>query len=60
MVFHRPRNYPKPLVLLNTLKYVLPNILFHLNYGDLLWGPKLHVNDKMYMLQKSCSNYYNM
>ena len=51
--------------ILNTLKHVLPInimrtlytslILFHLNYGVLLWGPKLRVNDKLHLLQKkSC------
>ena len=56
----------KTIGILNTLKHVLPIyimrtiynslILCHLNYGVLL-GPQLHVNDKLHILQKSCSNY---
>ena len=52
----------KTIVILNTLKHVLPInimrtlytslILCHLNYGVLLWGPKLRVNDKLHSLQK--------
>ena len=58
----------KTIGILNTLKLVLPInimstvynsiILCHLNYGVLLWSPKLRVNDKLHILQKkSCSNY---
>ena len=46
--------------ILNTLKLVLAInimrtvynslILCHLNYGVLLWGPKLHVNDKLHII----------
>ena len=52
----------KTIGILNTLKHVLPInimrtlytslILCHLNYGVLLWGPKLRVNDKLHILQK--------
>ena len=45
----------KTIGILNTLKHILPInimrtiynslILCHLNYGVLLWGPKLHLND---------------
>ena len=52
----------KTIGILNTLKHILPInimrtiynslILCHLNYGVLLWGPKLHVNDKLHILRK--------
>ena len=52
----------KTIGILNTLKHDLPTnilrtlytslILCHLNYGVLLWGPKLRVNDKLHILQK--------
>ena len=52
----------KTIGILNTLKHVLPiNIMrtiynslirCHLNYGVLLWGPKLHVNNILHILQK--------
>ena len=52
----------KTIGILNTLKHVLPInimrtiynslILCHLNYGVLLWGPKLHMNDRLHILQK--------
>ncbi len=52
----------KTIGILNTLKLVLPInimstvynsiILCHLNYGVLLWSPKLRVNDKLHILQK--------
>ena len=64
----------KTIGILNTLKHVLPSnimrtiynsiILCHLNYGVLLWGPKLHVNDKLHILQKkalriiTCNSYF--
>ena len=58
----------KTIGILNTLQHILPInimrtiynslILCHLNYGVLLWGPKLHLNDSLHILQKkSCSNY---
>ena len=57
----------KTIGILNTLKHILPInimrkiynslILCHLNYGILLWGPQLHLNDRLHILQKSCSNY---
>ena len=57
----------KTIGILNTLKHILPInimrtiynslILCHLNYGVLLWGPKLHLNDRLHILKKSCSNY---
>ena len=64
----------KTIGILNTLKHVLPInimrtiynslILCHLNYGVLLWGPKLHMNDRLHILQKkavriiTCSSYF--
>ena len=52
----------KTIGILNTLKHVLPInimrtlytslILCHLNYGVLLWGPKLRDNDNLHILQK--------
>ena len=52
----------KTIGILNTLKHVLPInimrtiynslILCHLNYGVLIWGPKLHMNDSLHILQK--------
>ena len=52
----------KTIGILNTLKHILPInimrtiynslILCHLNYGVLLWGPKLHLNDRLHILQK--------
>ena len=52
----------KTMSILNTLKHVLPInimrtlytslILCHLNYGVLLWGPKLRDNDNLHILQK--------
>ena len=64
----------KTIGILNTLKHVLPInimrtiynslILYHLNYSVLLWGPKLHVNDKLHILQKktvrilTCNSYF--
>ena len=39
-------------------------ILCHLNYGVLLWGPKLHVTDRLHILQKkavriiTCNSYF--
>ena len=52
----------KTIGILNTLKHILPInimrticnplILCHLNYGVLLWGPKLHLNDRLHLLQK--------
>ena len=39
-------------------------ILCHLNYGVLLWGPKLHMNDRLHILQKkavriiTCNSYF--
>ena len=60
--------------ILNTVKHVLPIntmrtiynslILCHLNYGVLLWGPKLHMNDRLHILQKkavpiiTCNSYF--
>ena len=59
--------------ILNTLKLVLPInimrtvynslILSHLNCGILLWGPKLHANDKLHILKKAvriitCNSYF--
>ena len=41
----------------NKLLLLLLLILCHLNYGVLLWGPKLHMNDRLHILQKICSNY---
>ena len=51
----------KTIGILNTLKHILPInimrtiynslILCHLNYGVLLWGPKLHLNDRLHILQ---------
>ena len=53
----------KTIGILNTLKHILPInimrtiynslILCHLNYGVLLWGPKLHLNDRLHILQKN-------
>ena len=50
----------KTIGILNTLKHVLPInimrtiynslILCHLNYGVLLWGPKLHMNDRLHII----------
>ena len=64
----------KTIGILNTLKNVLPinimrtiynsRIICQLNYGILLWGPKLHVNDKLHILQKktvriiTCNSYF--
>ena len=64
----------KTIGILNTLKHVLPInimrtiynslILCHLNYGVLLWGPKLHMNDRLHILQKkdvriiTCNSYF--
>ena len=52
----------KTIGILNTLKHVLPInimrtlytslIICHLNYGVLLWGPKLRDNDNLHILQK--------
>ena len=52
----------KTIGILNTLTHVLPInllrtlytslILCHLNYGVLLWGPKLRVNDNLHILHK--------
>ena len=52
----------KTIGILNTLKHILPInimrtlytslILCHLNYGVLLWGPKLRENDNLHILQK--------
>ena len=52
----------KTVGILNTLKHVLPInilkmiynllILFHLNYGILLWGAQHNANDKLHKLQK--------
>ena len=52
----------KTIGILNTLKHILPInimrtiynslILCHLNYGVLLWGPKLHLNDRLHILGK--------
>ena len=52
----------KTISILNTLIRVMPiNIMstmynslifWHLNYGVLLWAPKLHVNDTLHILQK--------
>ena len=60
----------KTIGILNILKHVLPInitrtiynslILCHLNYGVLLWGPKLYMNDRLHIqciAKKSCSNY---
>ena len=54
--------FSKTIGILNTLKHILPInimrtiynslILCHLNYGVLLWGPKLHLNDRLHILQK--------
>ena len=64
----------KTIGILNTLKHVLPInimrtiynslILCHLNYGVLLWGPKLHMNDRLHIFQKkavriiTCNSYF--
>ena len=64
----------KTIGILNTLKHILPInimrtiynslILCHLNYGVLLWGPKLHLNDRLHILQKkavriiTCNSYF--
>ena len=66
--------FSKTIGILNTLKLVLPInimrtvynslIICHLNNGVLLWGPKLHVNDKLHILQKkavriiTCNSYF--
>ena len=56
----------KTIGILNTLKHVLPInimrtlytslILCHLNYGVLLWGPKLRVNDNL--IHKQLPHYF--
>ena len=64
----------KTIGILNTIKRVLPInimrtiynslIICHLNYGVLLWGPKLHMNDRLHILQKqavriiTCNSYF--
>ena len=52
----------KTIGVLNSLKHVLPNnikrtiynslIVCHLNYGILLWGSQLKIDDKLHKLQK--------
>ena len=59
----------KTIGILNTLKHIPPInimrtiynslILCHLNYGVLLWGPKLHLNDRLHILQKKSYSNYN-
>ena len=51
----------KTIGILNTLKLPInilrtiynSIILCHLNFGVLLWGPKLHVNDKLHIIAKT-------
>ena len=52
----------KTIGISNTLKHILPInlirtidnslILYHLNYGVLLCGPQLHLNDRLHILHK--------
>ena len=63
----------KTIGILNSLKHVLPInilrtiynslILFHLHFGMLQWGPKLHVNEKLNIAKKpvriiTCNSYF--
>ena len=46
-------NTLKLVLLINIMRTVYNSlILCHLNYGVLLLGPKLYVNDKLHILQK--------
>ena len=55
----------KTIGILNAIKHVVPTnimrtiynclILCHLNYGTLLWGSQLNVNDKLHKLQKKAA-----
>ena len=41
----------KHVLTINILRTIYNSlILCHLNYGVLLWGPKLHVNDKLHII----------
>ena len=54
-----------PILPINIMRTIYTSlILCHLNYGVLLWGPKLHVNDRLHILQKkavriiTCNSYF--